>query len=477
MALRIKCSGLLILLLLVSLVIPSTSMGITWPIACGRAEAPITSAYGPRCFGSGDFHAGIDIRIWTSKDVVAVENGTVVVSDPDWHGYGNTVLIRHGQANNYWYSGYHHLDQRKVFYDDVVVEGQLIAIAGSSHLHFNYWDSSFSDQSNDNNTLHPLRLFGGSGSFDICVHCPCFPVSALQVDHCGQLLEVGVGLGTDPYSPPFSTFVWDYENNVRHYTVTSGDYEPGECYLGYNSQTGVSPTSYDATTGTKTYFTFPASEGDWILENSSYTYALSVDGSVVTIMRSVSDLFQNFITNVSSDKVEVSWSISSDNVHAGDFLIKKGEARDGLFNTEIQVGETGDKSFSFVDYNIEAGATYYYAINWNDGKKSLSSQIIEVEVPDGSMALFMSSPYPNPSRGRTSVSYSVPMGKQYILSIYDVTGRLVKVLDNGSGMDKEIALTWDGTNRQGRRVAPGFYFFRLAVKGHLPLTRKLIILR
>jgi murein DD-endopeptidase MepM/ murein hydrolase activator NlpD len=78
----------------------------------------VTSPFGTRCSGvSGDFHAGIDVRTWDSKNVVAVAAGTVH-DVSSWSGYDWTLILQHGSGDDAWYSGYHHMDDE----DSVLVD-------------------------------------------------------------------------------------------------------------------------------------------------------------------------------------------------------------------------------------------------------------------------------------------------------------------------------------------------------------------
>ena len=48
-----------------------------------------------------------------------------------------------------------------------------------------------------------------------------------------------------------------------------------------------------------------------------------------------------------------------------------------------------------------------------------------------------------------------------MLTIYDVTGRRVRILTRGSRKAGNYALRWDGLDDEGRRVASGVYLAQL----------------
>jgi hypothetical protein len=84
-------------------------------------------------------HHGIDIAGKMDNPVYAVDDGVVVYSGPNNSGYGNLLIIDHG---NDWQSVYGHLDKILVTCAESVVQGQEVALLGTTgnssgpHLHF-----------------------------------------------------------------------------------------------------------------------------------------------------------------------------------------------------------------------------------------------------------------------------------------------------------------------------------------------------
>lgn len=86
-----------------------------------------------------DVHHGIDIRAGLGTPLYAVDSGVIVYAGPNDYGYGNLVVIDHG---NGWQSVYGHLSQWNVVCGQSVSTGQVIGLAGATgnasgpHLHF-----------------------------------------------------------------------------------------------------------------------------------------------------------------------------------------------------------------------------------------------------------------------------------------------------------------------------------------------------
>ncbi|OYD16514.1 hypothetical protein CH330_02630 [candidate division WOR-3 bacterium JGI_Cruoil_03_51_56] len=85
-------------------------------------------------------------------------------------------------------------------------------------------------------------------------------------------------------------------------------------------------------------------------------------------------------------------------------------------------------------------------------------------------------PSPTPFQNHTQISYSVLTTRPVNLKIYDVQGRMVKVLTSGMHKPGSYTLRWDGTDCHGKRVPAGAYFYRLK-SNVMSQTRKVILAR
>jgi len=62
------------------------------------------------------------------------------------------------------------------------------------------------------------------------------------------------------------------------------------------------------------------------------------------------------------------------------------------------------------------------------------------------------------------------------LSVYDVSGRLVRTLVNGHRPSGTSSVTWNGENGSGQRVASGTYYYRLETPSYTDV-KKMILLK
>ena len=118
----------------------------------------ISSYFGYRIHpieGRAHLHSGVDIIGTSSKNIFAVQSGTVSTAQYGWNGgAGNHVKIDHG---NGYVSQYMHLSKIMVKEGQHVDKGQLIGIMGCSgsctgtHLHFTIYKNG--------SLMDPLKLY------------------------------------------------------------------------------------------------------------------------------------------------------------------------------------------------------------------------------------------------------------------------------------------------------------------------------
>lgn len=89
------------------------------------------------------------------------------------------------------------------------------------------------------------------------------------------------------------------------------------------------------------------------------------------------------------------------------------------------------------------------------------------------LGFFVGQNYPNPTTTQTTMSYHVKSSGYVALAIYDVDGRIVKVLANG----QQTVGTYESVWTPGGDVANGTYFARLYVNGEHAQALKLTVQR
>ena len=88
----------------------------------------------------------------------------------------------------------------------------------------------------------------------------------------------------------------------------------------------------------------------------------------------------------------------------------------------------------------------------------------------------LSQNYPNPFTNTTTIQYSISKTTHVNISIFDVSGRLIKVLADGIHQPSYYSVKWNGKDNRGGEVSPGVYFYRLEAEGFTD-SNKLIFAR
>ncbi|MBZ0268584.1 hypothetical protein K8I85_10550, partial [bacterium] len=72
---------------------------------------------------------------------------------------------------------------------------------------------------------------------------------------------------------------------------------------------------------------------------------------------------------------------------------------------------------------------------------------------------------PNPFTGSTRIGFSLPVSGHMRIDLFDVAGRRVRGLFDGTAGAERGEVTWDGTNDAGRALPAGVYWARLQSEG------------
>jgi hypothetical protein len=107
--------------------------------------------------------------------------------------------------------------------------------------------------------------------------------------------------------------------------------------------------------------------------------------------------------------------------------------------------------------------------------RTVSDIVQTVGVGDeGSVAMLSLSAYPNPAR-IVNLAFSVPKSAKVDLAVYDLVGRKVATIANGTYAAGDYHKVWNATNTAGNHVGPGIYFYRLRVGDQVRTARTLLL--
>jgi hypothetical protein len=117
-------------------------------------------------------------------------------------------------------------------------------------------------------------------------------------------------------------------------------------------------------------------------------------------------------------------------------------------------------------------------VTWDDSTLAVDAPVMPPATSVASGRLLEAN-YPNPFHPSTRLRYTVPAGagrQRVRLSVYDISGRLVRHLVDEPQEAGNYTVAWHGRDQSERPVASGVFFYRLQWNG-LSESRKMLLLK
>lgn len=212
-------------------------------------------------------------------------------------------------------------------------------------------------------------------------------------------------------------------------------------------------------------------------EENLYFQHFSIDGESIGLPRRINELNGDVsLISVSRDddgRMIVIWSNrDSEQIHA----------------------QRIDKDLSFVGSNFKVTTGSYYLIysskvilrngivyvTWTDYPYKTYINVFDYDDPpvgiDAKQAAVprdftLYQNYPNPFNASTKIKYSVPVESNVAISVYDICGNQVEILDSGLHNSGQYELVWNA-----QHLTSGIYFIELAA-GNCRLVKKCLIVK
>jgi hypothetical protein len=138
-----------------------------------------------------------------------------------------------------------------------------------------------------------------------------------------------------------------------------------------------------------------------------------------------------------------------------------------------------DPPGEYTDTDVWPGTWYWYELRaaMPDGsEETVGSGPLAVETK-GRLVTRLRGVSPNPFHGTATVLHETATAAlRTRIAVYDVSGKVVRVLVDGPARPGRHEITWDGTNEKGQRVASGVYFFSLE-SGDVRDRQSVVLLR
>jgi len=132
-----------------------------------------------------------------------------------------------------------------------------------------------------------------------------------------------------------------------------------------------------------------------------------------------------------------------------------------------QVITTGNDAICYVEVDIQSNNKVTVSINKNDNATFIDNQKENNTIKS----------YPNPFNTKTQIDFSVYKSANINLSVYNMSGQLIKVLVNENKNTGDYSVYWDATDSAGGNVENGMYLYKFSINGKKTKTGQMLYIK
>jgi hypothetical protein len=185
----------------------------------------------------------------------------------------------------------------------------------------------------------------------------------------------------------------------------------------------------------------------------------------------------SLIAQVDGNAIAIRWTTASEVENYHFELLRSTDANGGfsqIASIPASAG-VGNRDYTYVDRDVTPGTTYYYMIQDRSiyGYPTLHQNVVSATIA-GEFGLAQN--YPNPFNPETSIRFALPVASQTRLTVYDMSGRLVRTLVNGNLPAGSHEISWNATDEAGNILPSGMYIYRLT-SGELNASGKMLFVK
>jgi hypothetical protein len=232
---------------------------------------------------------------------------------------------------------------------------------------------------------------------------------------------------------------------------------------GYEHYARLLPSPFDSTASSSQYqyFQVSAHASDPLVNwTSAPDSGYSVDNLAPAQPQSLAG-----DQSISPVGLNLTWDPNSE-VDLSHYAVYRGTSSDFVPGPGNHIDSPSDTTSFDGDWTWDSG--YYYKVSAVDihGNESTFAvlapdNVTGVRDADVPRLTFLSQNFPNPFVRETSIAFGIDEPGEVSLEVYDVAGRLVRVLVSGTRNANRYLETWDGRDGSGKLVSSGVYFYRL----------------
>lgn len=187
--------------------------------------------------------------------------------------------------------------------------------------------------------------------------------------------------------------------------------------------------------------------------------------------------------------VILSWATESELNNQGFYVLRSQRQEEGFAVISPLIPGAGTspmgQSYQYIDRSVLPATWYWYRLQQVDfgGGVALFAPLAVLVPQTGSTleslprTAGLLAPHPNPFVPGTQLGFTLPAEEVVSVAVYDLQGRLTRVVVQGKVPAGEHRAWWDGRDEHGAPAPPGVYFCRLRCADGFSQAVKMVKLR
>lgn len=267
-----------------------------------------------------------------------------------------------------------------------------------------------------------------------------------------------------PDTPLAVTGIWERGVPVASLAQPGADHSPSgtQCYFTGNAPVGADPGVNDVDGGKTTLVT------------------TTFNAAPAGIINPIISYWRWYSNNVGDAPNEDPWRVYISNNNGSTWAIVENTKASStgwqrkVFAIKDFVTPTSTMKMRFVAQDtlnpsiVEAALDDWSIVGY--------SSVLGVPSPPALTEFAMQPAWPNPSKGATHLSFTLPTTSRVEIAVFDLEGRRVRSLLAAEQPPGAHSVSWDGRDNAGKRVASGPYFVRLT-RGAQTVSRAVVLMR
>jgi len=173
---------------------------------------------------------------------------------------------------------------------------------------------------------------------------------------------------------------------------------------------------------------------------------------------------KSFTSNVSGRDVKLFWTTSMEINNSGFEVQRTESGKDNWQKIGFVSGMNNSNTltdYSYTDSKLEKGK-FQYRLKQIDFNGNYEIFILENEVNVNGPGKFnLSQNYPNPFNPTTKIDFELPQDSKVNITVYDMLGKVVKVLENSTKKSGYYTISFDGNS-----LSSGIYIYKLTAESN-----------